>query len=215
MARRKQKKKDEYFQLSNCFDKASSLPGKWTEFFGNDNPLHLELGCGHGDLSLEMARKHPEQNFLGIDLKPDRMWRSARFALADKVSNVAFLCLHLLQLPEHVGQGEADSLWITFPDPFSKKRQAKHRMVNRSFLKIYEQVLAPGGLVQFKTDNLELFHFGLEEMVRKGNVAMQQLTFDLHENEEVHPDTKIKTTYERRFLDMGMKINYVSFRFNQ
>ncbi len=213
MARRKLTKKAAYQDFPNCFDKASSLPGKWNSFFGNANPLYLELGCGHGAFSLEMARRYPERNCLGIDLKMDRMWRSAGAAQAEGLKNLAFLYLHLLELPEHVAPAEASEIWITFPDPFPKKRQAKHRMVNAHFLEIYQKVLRPGGKIHFKTDNLELFQFGLEVFVRHGNVRFHHLTFDLHADETVAPDARILTTYERRFLDMGMKINYAAISF--
>lgn len=214
MARRKLIKKAAYQDFSNCFDKTSSLPGKWHTFFGSQQPLFLELGCGHGEFSLEMARRHPDRNCLGVDLKMDRMWRSAGAAQASGTTNLGFLCLHLLELKEHFAPGEADEIWITFPDPFPKKRQAKHRMINRHFLDSYEQILKPGGIVHFKTDNLDLFQFGLEVFVQKGNIRFQHLTFDLHADESVDADAKILTTYERRFLGMGMKINYVAFRFD-
>jgi tRNA (guanine-N7-)-methyltransferase len=213
MARRKRIKKAAYQDFPNCFDKSSSLPGRWHEFFGRKQALFLELGCGHGEFVLEMARRYPERNCLGVDLKMDRMWRSAGAALSSGTKNIGFLCLHLLELAEHFAPGEADEIWITFPDPFPKKRQAKHRMVNRHFMDQYERILKPGGKVHFKTDNLELFHFGLEVLVQKGNIRLDHLTFDLHNDETVHPDARILTTYERRFLDMGMKINYVAFRF--
>lgn len=213
MARKKLTKKAAYQDFPNCFDKSSSRPGKWAEYFGNEQPLYLELGCGHGEFSLEMARRHSDRNCLGVDLKMDRMWRSAKAAQASGTNNLGFLCLHLLELGDHIGPAEAEEIWITFPDPFPKKRQAKHRMVNVHFLEIYERVLRPGGTVHFKTDNLDLFHFGLEVLVKKGNVQFRHLTFDLHGEESLPSDTKILTTYERRFLDMGMKINYVAFGF--
>ena len=158
---------------------------------------------------MEMAHRFPERNFLGVDLKADRLWKPAGIALNQQVDNVAFLCSHILQLEDWIEEGEAQEIWITFPDPFPKKRQAKHRMLNPPFLKLYQKILSPEGKLHFKTDNLDLFHFGLEQMVRFGSISFHHLSFDLHEEEDFPYEPKIKTTYEKKFLEMGKKINYV------
>ncbi len=213
MARRKNIRKEEFGQLPNCFNKTAEWKGKWRTYFENDHPIILELGCGKAELSYTLAKQNPEINYIGIDLKPDRLWHPSKQALEEGVSNIALLCINLLDLADHFAENEVDGIWITFPDPFPKNRQAKHRMINPAFLKGYQNVLKPGGLVQYKTDNLSLFHYSLETFVKTENIRFKYLTFDLHEALEISENTKIETTYEKKFREMGVKINYVSFVF--
>jgi len=213
MARRKIFKKQAYQSFSNCFDSNTMLKGKWRTHFSQDGPLILELGCGKAELSYALAKKYPTRSYVGIDLKMDRMWRPAKDALEQGISNIAFLCIHLLQIDKHFDQDEVDTLWITFPDPFPKTRQIKHRMINPHFLRQYASILKPGGRVHFKTDNLDLFHYSLTTLVRHGNIRFQELSFDLHEEETLSDDIKIETTYEQAFREMGKKIYYTCWEF--
>ena len=141
------------------------------------------------------------------------MWWAATETQKRGLSNVAFLCIHLLSIAEHFEAGEVDEIWITFPDPFPKKRQIKHRMITPPFLKSYQHILKKGGRLLYKTDNLDLFHFSLEVFVRQGNIHLRQLSFDLHAEEDFPADWKIETTYEREFRAMGEKINFVELGF--
>ncbi|MDX1906487.1 MAG: tRNA (guanosine(46)-N7)-methyltransferase TrmB [Bacteroidia bacterium] len=211
MARRKNLRKTGYYELANCFGR-NKTPG-WQQYLPGDKPLTLELGCGKADFSYELALRHPDEAFLGIDLKPDRMWYAATRALEQQVPNIAFLQIHLLELPEFVPPACADTIWITFPDPFPKKRQAKHRMTNPPFLDLYRRILKPGGSLCFKTDNLDLFHYSLEVLVRYPGVQFQALSFDLHADEALPPDTRIETAYEKQFRALGQVIKYVQVRF--
>ncbi|MEL6625492.1 MAG: tRNA (guanosine(46)-N7)-methyltransferase TrmB [Bacteroidota bacterium] len=213
MARRKELKKAAYKEFPNCFSRDNQMAGQWHTYFKNDHPLTFELGCGKAEFSLELARRYPKHNFVGVDLKMDRMWYAAKEALETGLTNIAFICLNLNQIDEYVGENEADSLWITFPDPFPKKRQAKHRMINPPFLKRYARILKDGQMLNFKTDNRDLFHYSLEVFVREGNIRFHQLTFDLHEDERFDKDVKILTTYERDFLAMGKPTHYVQLSF--
>ncbi|MEZ4829988.1 MAG: tRNA (guanosine(46)-N7)-methyltransferase TrmB [Bacteroidia bacterium] len=213
MARKKELKKNQYKDFPNCFDKNDLLKGKWADIFGNDNPITFELGCGKAAFIYEMAQRYPNRNFVGVDLKADRLWRPASKAAEAGIHNLAFLCAHLIELTSYVAENEAAELWITFPDPFPKKKQAKHRMVNSPFLSLYEKVLRPEGVLHLKTDNLDLFHFTLETIVRHRNIFLNELSFDLHNAEHIHPDAKIRTVYEQIFMDMGKPINYLSLRF--
>ncbi|MFN0204396.1 MAG: tRNA (guanosine(46)-N7)-methyltransferase TrmB [Bacteroidia bacterium] len=213
MARRKQHKKDEYFELPNCFAKGADMVGKWNTFFQNDNPITLELGCGTAALSRGMAERFPDRNFIGIDLKPDRLWKAAKECLAENRSNIGFLHLHLLELAGHFGEGEVSEIWITFPDPFPKAKQAKHRMINPSFLKLYHQILKKDGVIRFKTDNRELFLYALEIFVAEKNIRFHELHFDLHNANITQPEILIQTDYEKKFIEMGLPINYVCLGF--
>lgn len=213
MARRKTLKKEQYQLFDNCFNSGVDHKGTWKDVFGNDNPITLELGCGKAELSYGLAQLYPERNFLGIDLKMDRMWRPAKEARQAGITNINFLCIHLLELEEHFAENEVDEIWITFPDPFPKNRQAKHRMVNHSFLDQYRKVLKPDGTLHYKTDNTNLFYYSLETFVDYQNIHFEKLSFDLHEDDRISVDKKIKTTYEKQFMALGEKIKYVRFKF--
>ena len=213
MARRKELKKAEYRALSNCFSREDQMAGRWHHFFENDHPITFELGCGKAEFSLQLARKYPQRNFVGVDLKMDRMWYAAKAALEEGLSNLAFIHLNLIEIDQFVAENEAAEIWITFPDPFPKKRQAKHRMINPPFLKKYQRILQTGHYLNFKTDNRELFHYGLEVFVRQDNIRFHQLTFDLHEDERFDEDVKFLTTYERDFMAMGKPTHFVQLEF--
>lgn len=211
MPRRKEFKKQAYHEQPNSFSKEDQFPGKWrSQVFGNEHPLVLEVGCGKADFSLGMAARYPNTNFVGVDLKADRLYHAAINAQERKLENVAWLRENLLLLEEHFAAGEVAEIWITFPDPFPKSRQAKHRMMNATFLDVYAAILKAGGRIHYKTDNLELFQYSLEEFVCYRNLRFHELTFDLHGENDLPDDVKIKTAYEQKFLDMGKTINYVS-----
>ncbi|MEM9935342.1 MAG: tRNA (guanosine(46)-N7)-methyltransferase TrmB [Bacteroidota bacterium] len=213
MARKKQIRNQEYLELENCFTREDKHAGKWREVFRNDCPITLELGCGKAEFSLELARRYPTQNFVGIDLKPDRMWHAASQALEEGIENIKFLWINLTSVGDYFSPGEIAHIWITFPDPYPKNRQAKHRMINPAFLHQYKQIMQEKGSVFFKTDSLELFHYSLEVFVDQADVVITELSFDLHEAEKIHDDARIKTSYEKIFLRMGKKINYLRLAF--
>ncbi len=215
MARKKEKRKAAYHELPNCFDKTSEMKGKWKEHFGNENPIKLELGCGKAEFSLALAEKYAKYNYIGIDLKTDRMWYPAQAAIDKGLSNLAFLWIHLLEIDQYFEKNEVDEIWITFPDPFPKTKQVKHRMINPPFLDNYKEILKPGGRVKFKTDNRDLFHYSLETFVDRGEIEFHELSFDLHQADQLSLDCKIKTTYEKEFLEMGLPINFLSFSFRE
>lgn len=211
--RRKQPKIAEYFQLPKCFYWESQTKGKWKEIFQNDLPITFELGCGTAELSFGLAKQFSDRNFVGVDLKPARLWQPAKKMQLENISNMAFWCGNLLQITNFVDENEADELWITFPDPFPKRKQSKHRMINPPFLKLYRQILKPKGKVHFKTDNLDLFLYALEVFVAEGNIRFHTLSFDLHSIELAETEVGTKTAYEKKFMAQGIKINYVCFSF--
>ncbi|MBL7473998.1 tRNA (guanosine(46)-N7)-methyltransferase TrmB [Robertkochia sediminum] len=187
--------------------------GKWSElYFKNNNPIVLELGCGKGEYSVGMARKFPEKNFIGIDIKGARFWRGAKTALEENLENVCFLRTQIELIEDLFEANEVDEIWITFPDPQIKYKRTKHRLTNKIFLDRYRNILKPGGLVHLKTDSefmhgytLGLLH-GLEEEVLYAN-------HDVYKNhgspEEV---TTIQTFYEKQYLEEGKPITYIKFK---
>ena len=216
MGRKKQVKKDEFNAFANCFNDDRSLAGKWNTHFGNEHPLIVELGCGKGDLSLGLARQHPEMNYLGVDIKATRMWSGAWAGLEEGLENLAFLRTDIHGIQHYFGPGEIDGLWITFPDPYPKKKQSKNRMIHERFLRQYTTILKPGATIWFKTDNNSLFEYCLahfEELNQKKAFAIEVLeqTRDLHASPLRNPSNGVVTDFEQRFLDIGKKINYMAF----
>ena len=189
------------------------LKGNWRqEFFKNDNPLVLELGCGKGEYSVELAKKYPNKNFIGIDIKGARFWRGAKTAIEEQIENVAFIRTQI-ELVEYVfAKNEVDEIWITFPDPQIKYKRTKHRMTNSEFLKRYKSILKPEGVVNLKTDSefmhgytLGLLHGeGHEVIYANNNVYKQEGS-----PEEV---TSIQTFDEGQYLEQNKPITYIRFK---
>lgn len=194
--------------------------GKWrSEFFKNDNPLVLELGCGKGEYTVGMGKKFPNKNFVAIDIKGARMHVGAKQALEDEMPNVAFLRTRIEFIEAFFEKDEVDEIWITFPDPQPKDRQIKKRLTGPLFLDRYLKFLKPGGIVHLKTDSALLHEYTLEVIAERGYDLIDATT-DLYGNkiEDYDADTQeilgIKTHYEKLFSDKGFKITYLKFRMN-
>ena len=187
--------------------------GKWKEkYFGNNKPLVLELGCGKGEYSVGMARRYPEKNFIGIDIKGARFWRGAKTALEENLNNVCFLRSQIELIDKLFNTNEVDEIWITFPDPQIKYKRTKHRLTNEDFLDKYRNILKPEGVLHLKTDSefmhgytLGLLH-GLEEEVLYAN-------HNVYKNEGSPEEvTGIQTFYEKQYLEEGKPITYIKFK---
>lgn len=188
------------------------LSGAWRErFFQNNNPIVLEIGCGRGEYTVGMGRLFPGKNFIGIDIKGARLHKGSTMALEEDLDNVAFLRLFVDQLTEHFEEEEVDEIWITFPDPRPKDRDIKRRLTSPRFLNLYEQVLKPGGIVHLKTDNLPLFEYTLE-VLRERNIHSLLHTTDLYNSDLQKHTMGIYTTYEKRYLQEGLTINYLQYK---
>jgi tRNA (guanine-N7-)-methyltransferase len=196
----------------NVSHDAASLKGKWTEIFQNDFPIVLELGCGKGDYTLNLARKYPDKNFIGIDLKGYRLWKAASTALDDNLQNVFFLRANVLDLGDVFDPGSVSSLWITFPDPYPKK--PRKRMTAERYLDVYKKICRPGSLINFKTDDDALYDWSLESIMDYGCHIQQNLT-DVHSDEAIDDELKILTYYEKQHIVAGLKIKYLQFTLPQ
>jgi tRNA (guanine-N7-)-methyltransferase len=211
ITRKRKKWKFAHFnQWKNCFQASNVTPELWRTYFPQPQPLIVEIGAGTADLSVELARCHPERNVVAVDVKSDRLYTGAKLALAEKLANVAFVRAQLRQMDQLFAPGSINELWITFPDPFPRDKQAKHRLLHPTFLKIYRKLLTANGTLHFKTDNRALFLWSLEQLVTQG-WHVQELSFDLHES-ELSDEYKITTRFERRFLAQATPINYVTAR---
>lgn len=184
-----------------------ALAGHWHEVFGNDHPIVLELGCGHGEYTVGLAARYPGKNFLGIDIKGARMWSGAKQAKALGLQNAAFLRINIEMLPYFFFPDEIAEIWITFPDPQMKK--ATKRLTSTYFMERYRLVLTDGGLVHLKTDSPFLYTY-TREMLRASAIQPNQDTSDLYAGPALI-DLDIRTHYEQQWLDRGLTIKYLQW----
>lgn len=185
------------------------LKGAWGgEYFKNDNPIVLELGCGKGEYAVGLARKYPDKNFIGIDIKGARMWTGAGQATRQGLKNVAFLRTNIELLPHFFAPGEVAEIWITFPDPQMKK--VRKRLTSTRFLELYRQVLVENGLVHLKTDSPFLYTY-THLLAELNQLPAVVDTNDLYHSDYVSDILEIKTFYEQQWLDRGLTIKYISF----
>jgi tRNA (guanine-N7-)-methyltransferase len=185
--------------------------GLWSQFFGNEQPLILELGCGKGEYTLGLARRNPDSNYIGIDIKGARIWRGAKTALEESLTNVAFLRTQIELIDRAFAPGEVSEIWITFPDPQIKFKRTKHRMTNLHFLKRYKQILRPGGLIHLKTDS-EFMHGYTLGILQGLGQKVHYANHDIYRNSGAPPyATEIQTFYEKQYLEMEKPITYMSF----
>ena len=191
--------------------KPEEYRGKWKEVFGNDHPLHIEVGMGKGRFLMNLAALHPEINYIGIERYTSVLLRAVQKMEESPLPNVHFLCIDASSLPEIFDKGEVDRIYLNFSDPWPKDRHAKRRLPSRQFLARYDQILAKDGDVEFKTDNRGLFDFALEE-VEPANWKLEMSTFDLHADAELMKDN-IMTEYEEKFSSKGNPIcKYTIYR---
>ena len=192
----------------------NNIRGNWRSFFGNRHPVTFELGCGKGAYTVGLARLYPEQNFVGVDVKGARLWVGSTEAEADGLTNVAFLRIRLLDIDQYVAPGEVAALWITFPDPRPRDRDAKRRITSARFMDLYRQILQPGGTVHLKTDNQPLFDFTLDGLQERTDVRDLLYTHDLYASSLYDVEQQITTDYEQKFRAQGKKICYLRFTFD-
>lgn len=185
--------------------------GRWRELFGRRGPLVMELACGKGDFALGYAERHPEAMVVGVDIKGARLWDGARRALNHGLSNVRFFRTFIEQLEQYVAPGELDEIWITFPDPYPKRRHKKKRLVSPRFLKCYRRLLIPGGEVHLKTDSTLLWRYALETIPSEGGTWTRKVD-DLYQEAADDPVLTIQTPFERQHLRDGKAIRYLRFR---
>ncbi len=189
------------------------LKGKWnSEFFKNDNPVVLELGCGKGEYSVGLAERFPEKNFIGIDIKGARFWRGAKTAVETGMNNVAFVRTQIELINHIFAENEVSEIWITFPDPQIKYKRTKHRMTNAEFLERYKKILKPSGLMHLKTDSEFMHGYTLGLLHGLGHEVIYA-NHNIYKNEGAPAEvTGIQTFYESQYLEVNKPITYIKFR---
>jgi len=190
------------------------LKGKWSTHFKNENPIILELGCGKGEYTIALARKNPNFNYIGVDIKGARYWRGAKTALEENLTNVTFLRTQIELIDFCFAVGEVHQIWITFPDPQIKFKRMKHRLTNPDFLKKYQSILQKDGIVHLKTDS-EFLHGYTLGLLQEGGHYILYAHHDIYKN-RYSPEEAIltQTFYEQQYLDKDKAITYIKFRIN-
>jgi len=195
--------------FTNVLQYPKNMTNAWHIFFGNNNPVTLELACGKGEYSVGLGREHRDRNFIGVDIKGNRIYNGAKKALEENLKNVGFLRAQIDHLEEYFGKGEVADIWIVFSDPFLRK--PKNRLTHPRFLRIYQQVMQKGGLIRLKTDSPELYEFTLETIAEQGCTIEENLA-DIYGKGLATGPLAIQTFYEKMHLADGRKIYYLSFR---
>jgi len=193
-----------------------NLKGNWNkDYFPENQPITLELACGKAHYTTGLAAVYPERNFIGVDVKGDRLWVGSTIAIEQNLTNTAFLRAQIEHLDKFLDSNEVSEIWITFPDPRPKKRDIKRRLTSPRFLELYKSILTADGIVNFKTDNTMLFEYTLELFGERKDIDLLDHTFDLHNSplNELHHG--IETDFERKFLEKGENIKYLRFKFNR
>lgn len=197
--------------FSNALDYPLGMKGEWRHFFKNTNPITLELACGKGEYAIGLARLCPNRNFVGIDLKGNRMWVGAKSALAEGLHNVAFLRSQIEKLDTYFNEGEVEEIWLTFPDPQLKR--AKKRLTHPRFLKLYQTVMGANGVVNLKTDSPDLYEF-TRLVIRLFNFTLETDIIDVYAGDLTN-ELAIKTHYEGLDIAGSNRIHYLRFKLNQ
>ncbi|MAZ01025.1 MAG: tRNA (guanosine(46)-N7)-methyltransferase TrmB [Flavobacteriales bacterium] len=187
--------------------------GCWQkDIFKNNNPIVLELACGKGEYTIGLAKKNPNKNYIGIDIKGERIWKGAKDAIDLNLDNVRFLRTRIEHLNLVFSENEVSEIWITFPDPFLKKSKSRKRLTSLRFLEIYKQILSKKSFIHLKTDSQELYEYTLDVLVKNKLRILENLN-DITKNKKIR-DLDIKTYYEKKFNLMGKSITYIKFMLN-
>ena len=188
--------------------------GKWNDlFFKNNKPIIIELGCGKGEYSIELAKLNPEKNFIGIDIKGARFWRGAKTAIDEGLNNIAFVRSQIELIDKIFSKGEVSEIWITFPDPQIKFKREKHRLINLKFINLYKNILVPNGIINLKTDS-EFLHGYMLGLIKSTNfLELIYANHNIYNNSGAPDDVlSIQTFYELKFLKQKKPITFINFK---
>jgi tRNA (guanine-N7-)-methyltransferase len=210
MGQKKLQRFAELKEFPNVLQYPEDVAGKWAGYFGNQNPITLELACGKGEYAIGLGQQYPEKNFIGVDLKGNRLWVGARKAIQNGMSNVAFLRTQIDRIAEYFSKDEVAEIWITFPDPQLRMSKAKKRLTHPKFLRLYHQFLHPGGIIHLKTDSPDLYAF-TKIVIGMYGCALNTDLDNVYNQQELKDELKIKTHYEGLDIAASNRIHYLSF----
>jgi tRNA (guanine-N7-)-methyltransferase len=194
----------------NVLQYPPGMPGKWNEFFHNHNPITLELACGKGEYAVGLGRLYPQRNFLGVDLKGNRIWVGAKTALKENLTNVAFLRSQIDKVDSYFTKDEVSEIWITFPDPQLRSSKHKKRLTHPKFLRLYQQFLKQDGSIHLKTDSPVLYQF-TKKVIQLYHLRLIADVEDLYKQKEIPAELQIKTHYEGLDIAQSNRIHYLQF----
>lgn len=200
-------------EFNNVFEHPENMAGCWHQIFKNNNPITLELACGKGEYTIGLARMYENKNFIGVDIKGNRIWRGAKTAIDENLNNVAFLRAEIDQINQYFTTNEIAEIWITFPDPQLRLSKAKKRLTHPKFLRLYQQILQNKGIIHLKTDSPQLYQFS------KTVIALFKLELitdydNAYAITNISDELKIKTHYEALDIAQSNRIHYLKFRIN-
>ena len=211
MGQKKLQRFAEIRTFANVLEYPQQMQGKWASFFNNNNPVTLELACGKGEYAVGLGRLYPERNFLGVDLKGNRIWVGAKKALDERLTNVGFIRSHIDKITQYFDKGEVSEIWITFPDPQLRTSRAKKRLTHPYFLRLYQQVLSAGGKIHLKTDSPDLYLF-TKLVIDFYNLEIIEDIDDVYTDPGISEELMIKTHYEGLDIANSSRIHYLQFK---
>jgi tRNA (guanine-N7-)-methyltransferase len=194
----------------NVLQYPEGMRGNWHNFFKNNHTITLELACGKGEYAVGLGRLYTDRNFIGVDLKGNRLYIGAKQCLSDNINNVAFLRIQIDKINDYFDKGEVQEIWITFPDPQLRTSKAKKRLTHPKFLRLYQQILAPGGFIHLKTDSPDLYSFTKLVTTLYG-IKVAEDVDNVYTQEKVSPELSIKTHYEGLDIANSSRVHYLRF----
>jgi tRNA (guanine-N7-)-methyltransferase len=209
MAQKKLQRFADIKTFANVFEYPQNMQGEWNTFFKNDHPVVLELACGRGEYTVGLSKLFPHKNFIGVDVKGNRIYIGAKKCLDQQLTNAAFLRTQIAMLPQYFSEGEIDEIWITFPDPQLRTSKAKKRLTHPHFLRLYQQVLSANGALHLKTDSPNLYHF-TKRVIELYNLNIVEDFADVYAYNPSE-ELQIKTHYEALDIAQSNKIYYLKF----
>ena len=185
----------------------SKTKGRWSIIFKNNNPIHLELGCGNGEYTISNSKNYPNCNFIGIDIKGSRLWKGAKYLEKNNVKNALFLRIQIENILDFFDENEVKEIIISFPDPRPKKRDIKKRLTNLKFLDLYHKIILNGGKLMLKTDDKDLFDYSIDQ-IKDSKFKQLNYSDNVYSSQEFEYIKGVKTKYEKKFLDQGKTIKF-------
>ena len=213
MAQKKLQRFADIKTFTNVLEYPQDMQGNWRSFFTNNNDIVLELACGKGEYTVELAKLHKNKNYIGVDVKGNRLWKGAGDALQLQLGNAAFLRTQIGLINTYFSKDEVAEIWITFPDPQLRVSKQKKRLTHPRFLALYQQFLSPDGCVHLKTDSPALYHF-TKKVIELYNLTLLHDNDDVYAGENIAPELQIKTHYEKLDIARSGRIFYLCFQLN-